>query len=183
MNLFRWLGVGLLLAAAASVVVTEDTLRLGCALVVGLGIYAGVARNVRRALRSTWPIVLFAGTLTLLQLLGGVPVTTLPVKTVAFFLFFAAAVRLVSWWELTLRARPGAWYFRLLLFAYFIRHFMVILSAECWRLLRARSLCLSRSYGRGSFRSLVAALVSLFARSMGRAERFYAAQLLNGLAE
>jgi energy-coupling factor transporter transmembrane protein EcfT len=71
----------------------------------------------------------------------------------------------------------------LVLFALFIRHFAMIFASESRRVLQARSLGISRTYGRGWFRSLVAALVALIGRSLSRAERFYAAQSLRGFTE
>ena len=70
----------------------------------------------------------------------------------------------------------------LALLALFVRHFAGILTAESRRMLTARSLAAPFRCGPWSFRSLSFAVAAVFSRSFDRAERFYAAQRLRGIA-
>jgi energy-coupling factor transporter transmembrane protein EcfT len=126
---------------------------------------------------------MFAGVLALMQWVSSAPVSSLPLKTIAVFLLFTAAFRLLRWSDVVSAVRPGARLFGLVLFALFVQHFAAIFVRESQRVLQARSLRLSRPWGRGSFDSLAAAVAALAGRSLVRAERFYAAQSLRGLAE
>jgi hypothetical protein len=58
------------------------------------------------------------------------------------------------------------------LFLLLLRHFAAILSEEPLRVLRARSLVVSRPWGPGWLGSLAHALASVFRRAIDRAERF-----------
>jgi hypothetical protein len=128
------------------------------------------------------PLVLFALTLAVMQRIGG-GWSWLPAQTVAVY----AAIRLILW------ALPRRWFSTLperrsriwtpALFYFFVRHFVLILGEEARRAFVARSLAVRRRFGPDSLRSLVWGLVSVFRRSLARAERFYAAQWLRGLPE
>jgi hypothetical protein len=52
---------------------------------------------------------------------------------------------------------------------------------ESRRTFLARSLCVNRKFGRGSFTSLAGAVAAVFRRALARAERFYAAQSISGI--
>jgi len=183
MRILRLVGVLLLLAAAAVAALIANPHWLLIAVLLGLLLRAVAWRSFRRSLRATVPIVMFAGFLALMQWASSTPVSSLPLKTIAVFLFSTTAFRILPWSPIISAARPGSVLFGLVLFALFVRHFSAIFAKESQRVLQARSLCVSRPWGRGSFRSLAAAVAALFGRSLVRAERFYAAQLLRGLAQ
>lgn len=173
----------ILVAAAGMAMAIANLDWLLVAIALAVVARALVWRSLNRAIRSTLPIAVFAGLLTAMQWASSAPVTSLPLKTIAVFLLTTTAFRLLPWSDVVSAVRPGARLFGLVLFALFVEHFFVIFAAETQRVLQARALRLSRLWGRGSFRSLTAAVVALFRRSLVRAERFYAAQLLRGLAE
>jgi len=179
----RWACGILLLGVSVAVSLTDNYLLLIITLSAGLAAHALAWKNLSRSLYATLPVVVFAAALTLLQVLTRIPVTSLAAKTLTIFLFTASAFRIIPWQNSLAAVHPGTPSFAVALYILFIRHFFYILSGEALRLLRARGLSISRPYGKGSFRSLVGALAAFFNRSLLRAERFYAAQLLRGLAE
>lgn len=128
------------------------------------------------------PVVVFAATLAVLGRLGG-GWSWLPVQTVAVYAGFRLLLLNLPrrWFQSPPERRSRMWAPALLFF--FVRHFLLILGQEARRALVARSLAARRLYGAGGFSSLVWALVSLLGRALARAERFYAAQWLRGLAE
>jgi hypothetical protein len=129
------------------------------------------------------PILIFAGVLALMQWIAGMPVTRLWLKTILVFLATTAVVRLVPWDRWIFRVRERTWLFWAALFALFVRHFARILFTEAQRTLTARRLSAPNRYGAGWFGSLAFALSAFFSRSLARAERFYAAQLVRGIGE
>lgn len=129
------------------------------------------------------PILLFAGLLALMQWISGMPVTWLWLKAILVFLATTAVVRLLPWDDWIFKVRGGSVVYRLSLFALFVRHFAAILFLEGRRALTAHALAAPNRYGPGAFRSLAWAISSLFSRSLARAERFYAAQLVRGIGE
>ncbi|MCC7175664.1 MAG: hypothetical protein IT159_10755 [Bryobacterales bacterium] len=143
----------------------------------------GKARRLTRRLLPLLPIVLFAGMLALMQWVAGMPVTWLWLKTIVVCLAAMAVVRFLPWDRWLFRLRRGSLLFQLTLFALFVRHFAVILLAEARRALTARSLAAPNQYGKGWFRSLACAVSSFFARSILRAERFYAGLWVRGIGE
>jgi hypothetical protein len=183
MKLARWTCGVLLLGASVAVSLTDNELLLVIALSAGLVMYALARKNLSKSLYATLPVVVFAAVLSLSQVLARIPVTSLAAKSLTIFLFTSAAFRILPWQSSLAAVHPGTSSFKVALYILFIRHFFTILSSEALRLVRARGLSISRPYGKGSFRSLVGALATFFNRSVIRAERFYAAQLLRGLAE
>jgi energy-coupling factor transporter transmembrane protein EcfT len=180
MKFFRYAAILLLLAAAAAATRLQEPWWLAAALPAGFVCFAASGGKIAYSLAGSLPVAIFALILMLMQWATGMPVTTLAGKTVAVFWFLAAACRI------TPRPQPAGWIGRfprlasLILFGLFTAHFIRILGGESLRLLRARRLSVASPYGRWAFRSLAAALTSLFSRSLRRAERFYAAQLLKG---
>lgn len=132
---------------------------------------------------SLLPILLFAGFLALMQRVSGMPVTCLWLKAILVFMATTTVVRLLPWNDWIFRVRGGSVIYWLSLFALFVRHFAAILLLEGRRALTAHALAAPNRYGPGAFRSLAWAVSSLFSRSLARAERFYAAQLLRGIGE
>jgi len=182
-KILRWVGgLGLLVTTVAVIIVNRPSW-IVAALVLGFVLRAAIWRNLSASLRSALPMVLFAVVLMLMQWLAGVPVTSLAAKALAVFLFSTAAFRLLPWTAAFATTRPGTTLHGFFLYLLFVRHFVIILQSEASRVLHARALCIACPYGRGALASLVWGLVSLFSRSLVRAERFYAAQLLRGFAE
>ena len=179
----RWVCGFALLGAALGVSLTHDYRLLVLAVSCGLGAHTLAYGSLSKSLHAALPVALFGATLTLLQLITRMPVTALAAQTVVIFLLVSAAFRIVPWAASLAGIGPRSRFYALVLYALFTRHFFFILTGEAMRLFRARALCITRPYGKGAFRSLAAALVSLFSRSILRAERFYAVQLLRGLAE
>jgi len=172
-----------LLVATVVVIIVNRPQWLVAALVLGLLLRMVIWKNLSAALRSALPVVLFAVVLVVMQWLAAVPVTSLAAKALAVFLFSTAAFRLLPWTDAFATTRPGTTLHGFFLYLLFVRHFVIILQSEASRVLHARALCLACPYGRGALASLVWGLVSLFSRSLVRAERFYAAQLLRGFGE
>jgi len=143
----------------------------------------GKARLLRRWLLTLVPILLFAAVLALMQWAGGMPVTWLWLQTILVFLATTIVVRLLPWDRWIFQIREGTWLFWAALFALFVRHFAAVLLAEGRRALTARALSAPNRYGPGWFRSLAFAVSAFFGRSLTRAERFYAAQLVRGIGE
>jgi hypothetical protein len=183
MRALRIAGAVALLMAVVEVAILDKLCWLSLALLAGLVCYLAVWRNVTKALRAALPILVFALSLAAVQIIFGMPATNLAGKAVASFFFITSAFRIYPWADLIARIPPGSSIFALACYLLFVRHFLFIFTSEAVRLLQARSLCITKPYDRGSFRSLVAVLAALFAGSLLRAERFYAAQLLRGFAE
>jgi hypothetical protein len=133
--------------------------------------------------RRLLPILAFAAALVLMQWAGGLPLTPLPLVTLVVFAVSVTLARRVRWQGRIFRVRPGSRSYTALLFALFVRHFAGILGTETRRVLVARRLAAPRAWGPGGARSLMFAVAALFGRSLTRAERFYAAQSLGGMAE
>jgi hypothetical protein len=183
MTALRVMGALVLLVAAVMVAVVSNRTWLLSAIIGGLALRAIMEGSFSRALRSTLPVVIFAALLALMQWVASQSMSSLPLRTIAVFLLSACAFGIFPWAETFSAVRPGSTLFALVLFALFIRHFAMILTSESRRVLQARSLGISRAYGPGWFRSLVAAVAALIGRSLSRAERFYAAQSLRGFTE
>ncbi len=128
------------------------------------------------------PLAVFAAGLATLQWLAGTLDPWLPLKTLAAFALGVAVFAAIPWRRLSRRLDPDRWWYAPVLFLLFLRHFTAILGDEPVRVLRARSLVVSRRYGPGWLTSLSHALAALFRRAIDRAERFYAAQLVRGLS-
>jgi energy-coupling factor transporter transmembrane protein EcfT len=119
--------------------------------------------------------------LVLLQWIGGQIHVATPLKTVGSFVLVVSGMRLLPWTEALVRLRPDSTMGGLVLTAFFARHFVIVLGEEAGRLLVAHRMAAPCRYGPGWFRSLSWALAGLFQRSLERAERFYAAQMVRGL--
>jgi len=183
MTIIRLAGALTLLVTAVFAATVADPLWLLVAVFLGFALRIALWHSLAKCFRSALPIVIFAGVLALMQWISQTPVSLLPLKAVALYLLSTLAFQVLPGTELMLAFRPGSGLYLSALFAFFVRHFAAIFAREAERVLQARALCISETYGRGSFRSLVAAVVALFSRAVNRAERFYAAQSLRGLAE
>lgn len=137
----------------------------------------------RRTLQTAVPVLLFAAVLAALQALAGTFSPALALRTVAVFLLSTAAFALFPWRAAAARAHPRSRTFPAMLFLLSLRHFALVLGAEARRVFTARRLAAPRRYGPGWWRSLAWALAGVFRLSLARAERFYAALWLRGMAE
>ena len=173
----------LLAAAAVATPFVRAPILLAAVILCALGFHAALSGGVRAPLIMAAPVSVFASVVVLLQWLSGHGVTVLPMQTVAVCLLVMAAARLVRFRIDASLCRPGGKLLSLVLFALFVHHFAVVLAVEARRTLQARALCVPNRYGRAAFSSLAYAVAAVFARSLARAERFYAAQRLQGLAQ
>jgi len=179
----RYTAACCLLGAAVGVAFVNAPVWLLRAVLLGFLLRAMLWSGLGRAVRAALPVLVFAAALVFVQWVSRSPLTLLPLKVVAVFLFTTVAFRILPWASLASCARPGSLLQTLVLFALFVRHFAHIFTGEGLRMFRARALCISKPCGRGAFHSLVWALAAFFSRSIVRAERFYAAQWLRGWAE
>jgi hypothetical protein len=179
----RILGSLILIAAAVAAALTSNLSWLLAATCGGLALRFVLWKNVSKALRSAFPIVAFAAILVILQWLSHAQVRTLPLNALAVFLLSTAGFRIFPWTRFVSARRIHSKAFTPVLFALFVRHFASIFAQEASRVFQTRGLCVTRPWGRGAFRSLAPAVAAVFSRALTRAEHFYAAQLLRGLAE
>jgi energy-coupling factor transporter transmembrane protein EcfT len=133
-------------------------------------------------MRFLIPVVMFAVCLAALEWYSTGRVTLLGARTLGVAGVSVLAARTVPWRRFALRVHPRNGAFRFILFGLFSAHFARTLVQESRRLLQARGLCITRKWGPGAFDSLRHAVAAVFRRALTRAERFYAAQLLKGLA-
>jgi hypothetical protein len=179
----RLLGSLVLIAAAVGAALTSNLPWLLAATGAGLALRFLLWKSIAKALRSAVPIVVFAAILAVLQWFSHAQVRTLPLNALAVFLLSTAGFRIFPWTRFVSARRAQSRAFTPLLFALFVQHFASIFSQEASRVFQARGLCVTKPWGRGAFRSLAAAVAAVFSRALTRAEHFYAAQLLRGLAE
>jgi hypothetical protein len=155
--------------------------------VVGLAVAAACAASIEVAIRRTiyWlvPILLFCAVLAFLEWIDHRTVSALPLKALVSYLVLALTLRIMPWLALVRSVPPRSRFFPPVLFLLFIQHFTFILRDEALRSLSAYRLAVSHPFMRGGMRALAYSLDSFFRRCLLRAERFYAAQLLRGLAE
>lgn len=183
MNRFRSLNIIFFFITSVVILYLDNRNLLCLAVLVGFTIHVFVWKSIKRALSFTLPILFFIFFFILLQLISHTFSIIYSLKSLAFFFFSTATIRLFPWrnWILKLSFSPVTYHAMLMIL--FVWHFINILFSETRRMFQARSLSLVYSYGPGWWRSLVAVLSSIFTRSLIRAERFYAAQWLRGVAE
>jgi hypothetical protein len=183
MILFRCLaGCGLLMGAIFLAWTGGRDLPL-IALGAGFVLFWVTRRPLSRALLAAMPIAVTAAGYYLLQVLAGNAALILPLRMMVVFLWLSAALAVVPWQAALTRTRPGSPGFHALLYVHLIGHFLHILGEESLCVLRAWKWTSRGTRGSARFQALRGALAALFLRSLGRAERFYAAQLVRGLAE
>lgn len=140
-------------------------------------------RSGARIPAAVWMSVSLAATLWVLQLVNGTAEVRLPLTAACVALVLPLGFRYLPWvrfgWQ-TVEARRGL---ALILFVLFTRHFAAVLLDETRRAYVARRMTAPRGFGAGTFRSLVWATHRVFQRALDRAERFYAARLLDGFSE
>jgi hypothetical protein len=138
---------------------------------------------MRSALLLALPVAAFAAALAVFERLATGRWSALPAYTLAAFAVTVTLARLLPWRALARRIEPQSRLFPAVLFLLLIRHFAGVLGREALRVFQARSLCVTRRYGPGWFRSLTWTAVAVLERALVRAERFYAALALRGFAE
>ncbi len=173
----------ILLFAALVCVIGRNGWWLGVMMGSGFIIYRLICHTWRQALRSCLPVLITAAAFWVMQQIASSPANLLPLKMVAVSLFASAAFRIFPWMEILLHTPRETLRFQVALYFFFIRHFVVILGEESLRLLRAWRWTHRRLHGRVLIRSLAGAMTALFSRCFIRAEHFFAAQLLKGLAK
>jgi len=182
MNLLR-AAVSLMLASTALIAMRLPAHPVAALALISLGLRAGVGRGLRAVLPTFLPVALFASTLALLQQINGTTDVAVPIRTVTVYLLLSAAGSLAPWEWIAAGISPRTRWYHTGLFLLFVRHFAIVLMAETRRTLQARTLAAPRLFGPGGAGALAQAVASIFRRSLLRAERFYAAQTLNGIAE
>jgi hypothetical protein len=170
------------MAAAAALALTADAARIVGAIAAGVSMHFALRTRVRTMLRASAPVAMLSAALMALQWIGGRVDIRLPLRTVAIFALSTAAARLLPPLGLA-SLTPGSRRRAPALFLFFVRHFASILIGEAMRTYQARALCVASTWSRSGFESLAWATVAVFRRSLGRAERFYAAQIVGGFEE
>jgi hypothetical protein len=182
MGLRVGLSIGILAAAGISAAANSFAWVTGLFL-LGLMAHTLVSNSIRQAFLRLVPALFFSGTLAVLQWLGNGSTTLVPLKAFAVFLLATSGARVFPVDAALRTISPASHLFRAALFLLLVRHFLRILVEEVVRVLSARSLALPRRFGPASGRSLVFAIASIFPRTLERAERFYACQLVRGMAD
>lgn len=177
------LAFSLVLFAGTVAAVRLDAVPAGILMIAAVVTHVALRREWRTLLRMAVPVLLFAFAVLAAQWAGGAVDPAMPIRTVAVFLLTTAGFHVLPWTAMAGRISVRSRLYLPVLFLLFVRHFTEILLAEARRVLQARSFCIARSLGPGSFPSLAWALASLFRRGLDRAERFYAAQSIGGVAE
>jgi hypothetical protein len=118
-----------------------------------------------------------------LELIAHHSLSLLTLKTFACYAILSLSVQLMPWTVLARSVSPQSRIFAPVLFLLFVYHFTVILQEEAWRLLTAYRLAVPHPLRNGGLRALAHSLDALLRRCLVRAERFYAAQTLRGIAE
>lgn len=138
---------------------------------------------LKRSVRWLEPILLFCAVIALLEWIDHRTVTELPLKALIGYLGVSRAFRLIPWVGLLRLAQPQSRLAAPVLFLLFVRHFILILRDEAMSSLTAYRLAVPHSFRYDGVYALAYSLDSFFRRCLFRAERFYAALLLRGLAE
>jgi hypothetical protein len=176
------LALAIVLLAGAVTATRLTLIPLVALAAVALAAYGFPGRSLRIVLRNLTPVAVFAATVALLQRFQGNVDWRLPLRTLAVFLLSTSAVRIAPWAWCAGHFSPRSKLYLPGLFLLFVRHFTEILITETHRTLQARAMCAPSLFRPAGFRSLACALASIFRRVLTRAERFYAAQALNGIA-
>lgn len=179
MTVVRFILAIFLLCGLALLLVYGNMVWLGAAVVC----MVSVEITLRRSFRWLLPALLFCVALAFLEWIGHRSVTVLPLKALLSYAVLALGFRIMPWMALLQSIPPRSRLFLPVLFLLFVRHFTFILRDEALRTLTAYRLAVPHLLRRGGIRALAYSLNSFLQRCLIRAERFYAAQLLRGLAE
>lgn len=173
----------ILLASLPALLMLRDPRLLAAAALVCAALRCVIERRPRRLLALFVPLLWFLGAICVLQWIGGRPDPALPARAAAIVLLANTAFHAAPWEAIAGRLSPRTPLYAPGLFLLFVRHFTAILAGETQRTLRARSATVSSLFRPGGASSLAWAVANIVRRTLDRAERFYAAQLLKGLAE
>lgn len=139
---------------------------------------------MRLRLPAAWiGIFLFAAVLAVIEFFAAHRPPLLAMRMVlaaaaGLIVFRAIPWRRMAGWSIQRRG-----FRNLTLYFLFLSHFLRIFLEECFALFRAWRLAAPRKWRAGWWRSIHYATASLFPRVLRRAERFYAAMLVKGLAQ
>jgi len=172
----------LLLLPVPVLIAVRDPGVLAAALAAAAAARLAVDRRPRPLLMLLIPLAWFLSALLALQWIAGRLDPALPLRTAAIVLLTATAFRAAPWKSIAGALSPRSPFYMLGLYLLFVRHFAAILAGETWRTLRTRAMNAPSLFRRGGASSLLWAMASIVRRTLDRAERFYAAQLLKGLA-
>ena len=182
MNVWQ-LALSLTLAFATLITARLAALPVAILGAMLLGIRAILGRGLAGFLRVSFPVALFAGAVALLQWINGTTDFAVPLRTVTVFLLLSSAISLAPWTWMADSLSPRSHLYHAGLFLLFIRHFAAVLQGETRRTLQARAMAAPRLLHAGGTQALAQAVASVFRRTLIRAERFYAAQSLSGIAQ
>jgi hypothetical protein len=175
----HWCGLALTLGAILVASISRDPVVLGFLWIA----VVGVSIVARRSVPLTVPMsATMAATLFVLQRVNGVQDIGFVLKSACLILVLPLAFGYFPWLWLGRRALGGVG-LRAVLFLVFTRHFALILLAETRQAYIAWRTSTPRTFGPGAFRSLAWATARIFERALARAERFYAARVLEGFPE
>jgi hypothetical protein len=169
-------------ATLAAALVQRETSVAALAL-AGLAAHLLTAPSLRRGLLALAPVLAFASVLALIGRLGGSSGALVALKTLAVYTLAVSAARLARCEAILEAVNPGSRFFHAALFLLMVRHFAGVLGQESWRLLVAHRLAAPQRWRPGWLDSMAWAMAALLRRALVRAERFYAAQRVRGLAE
>jgi hypothetical protein len=139
---------------------------------------------MRLRLPAAWiGLLVFAAVLAAVELFAAHRPPLLAIRMIlaaaaGLIVFRAIPWRRVAGWSLQRRG-----FRNLTLYFLFLSHFLRIFLEECFALFRAWRLAAPRKWRAGWWRSIHCATASIFPRVLCRAERFYAALLVKGLAQ
>lgn len=183
MNLLRFIFAVALVAGLVFLLAHGGVAWLASSAAAALLVWALVMRDLPRRILSLGPILFFCAVLALLDLIAHRPSSLLPLQAFASYAVLMLSVQLLPWARVARSVSPPSRFFLPVLFLLFVYHFTVILKEETRQLLTAYRLAVPYPFRRGGLRALAYSLDSLFRRCLARAERFYAAQILRGIAE
>ncbi len=183
MNLFRFMSAILALCGLIVLLARGSLFWLALAALGALVTEASFLCNLRLYILRALPVLLFCAVLMILELVGHHSVSSLALKAFASYAILVLAVRLMPWTAIIRSVSPQSRFFVPILFLLFVHHFTLILRDETFRTLTAYRLAVPHPFRHGGLKALAFALNSLFRCCLVRAERFYAAQLLRGLAQ
>lgn len=172
-----------LLASLAAVLPARDLRALAAATLLAAAVRFAIEPRLRPLITLFVPLAWFLAALFALQWIGGRPDPALLLRTAAIVLLSTTAFRAAPWKAIAGALSPRSPFYAAGLFLLFVRHFAAILAGETQRTLRARSANVTSLFRPGGAVSLAWGLTNIVRRTLDRAERFYAAQLLKGLAE
>jgi hypothetical protein len=183
MNAARFILVVALVCALILLLVDGNFVGLAASAVTAFLARALLLRDFRKCIRHALPVFLFCAILVVLEFIAHRSLSNLALKTFVCYAIVVLSVHLMPWTVMVRSVSPRSCLFAPVLFLLFVHHFTAILQEETRRSLTAYRMAVPHPFRRGGVRALAFSLDSLFCRCLLRAERFYAAQTLRGIAE